>query len=480
MRYLTEREREELDRLLRATSKSWPDEHLIGVDGAPVPFHVGQKIVWDSDRRLLAMIAGTQGGKTAFAPHWLKREIDLRGPGDYLAVTSTYDLFKLKMLPSFLEVFEGIYDLGRFWAGDRVFELRDPETGQFWARRATDRMWGRVILRSAQALGGLESATAKAAWLDEAGQDEFGVDAWRAIRRRLALHSGRVLITTTLYNLGWVKQLLIDVAESNGKVVMDSTVGDASVRVIDDDADDILVVQYDSILNPQYPREEFEEARATLPLEQFEMFYRGRVAKLRNLIYDVFDPVRHVCKRFEIPQHWPRYVGVDFGGTNTAAMFYAEDPKTGTLYAYREYHAGGRSVPEHARAIKHGEPEFAVVAGGSGSEEQWRREFTNAGLHIRQPRIGAVDVGILRVYKQHKLDGIIYFDDLSGILDEKGRYRRKVDKKTGEVLDEIQDKHSFHLLDAERYIISEIRGDRPSYEDFQELGEIADYESPWA
>ncbi|MBU2685550.1 MAG: hypothetical protein KKF27_20105, partial [Gammaproteobacteria bacterium] len=116
------------------------------------------------------MLSGKQGGKTSFAPWWLWREIqhpERGGSGDYIAATSTYDLFKLKMLPELRICFEQILGVGRYWSGDRIIELRDPDTGRFWAKRADDPMWGRVVLRSAQASGGLEAATAKAAWLDE-------------------------------------------------------------------------------------------------------------------------------------------------------------------------------------------------------------------------------------------------------------------------------------------------------------------------
>ena len=51
--------------------------------------HPGQTKIWDSERRFVFIIAGTQSGKTTFGPWWLKREIDKRGPGDYLAVTAT-------------------------------------------------------------------------------------------------------------------------------------------------------------------------------------------------------------------------------------------------------------------------------------------------------------------------------------------------------------------------------------------------------
>jgi hypothetical protein len=123
------------------------------------------------------MISGTQGGKTSFGPHWLRREIDRCGSGDYIAATATYDLFKLKMLPAILELFVHQLGIGRYRASDKVIELKDPETGAYPSDEG-EPAWGRVILRSANAPGGLESATAKAAWLDECGQDEFAVGAW--------------------------------------------------------------------------------------------------------------------------------------------------------------------------------------------------------------------------------------------------------------------------------------------------------------
>lgn len=433
---------------------AWPPEHIIGADGQPVPFHRGQYLAWESIRRFTGMIAGSQGGKTVFGPWWLSREIEQRGSGDYLAVTANYDLFKLRMLPALLEVFEQTLRVARYWPGNRILELKNPETGQFHAKRADDAMWGRVILRSADALGGLEAATAKGAWLDEAGQDRFTYDAWKAIRRRLALHSGRVLITTTLYNLGWVVQEVIDKVESGVSSI--ETYGKAELEYTDCEETDTALVQFDSILNPTYPLEEFEDARTTLPDDEFQMFYRGRKATLRFLIYDCLDRARHVVPRFPIPKDWSRYLGLDFGGENTAGMFYAEEPETKRLYCYREYLHGKRTSTEHAKELLRDEPGIPFCVGGSKSEGQWRREFAQGGLPVIAPSVKDVNLGINRVYGQHKQDGIIYFEDLRGVLDEKGRYRRKRDK-LGNVTDEIESKSSFHRLDAERYIIGYIR-----------------------
>src|SRR5690606_1835491 len=91
--------------------------------GVDLRFHDGQARAWRSVRRIVAIISGSQGGKTSFGPWWLAREVETCGPGDYLAVTATFDLFKLKMLPSIREVFEDILGIARYWAGDQVLEL---------------------------------------------------------------------------------------------------------------------------------------------------------------------------------------------------------------------------------------------------------------------------------------------------------------------------------------------------------------------
>lgn len=51
----------------------------------------------------------------------------------------------------------------------------------------------------------LES-TAKAVRCDGAGQRR----SWEALQRRLSINEGRALITTTPYDLGWLKQQLWD------------------------------------------------------------------------------------------------------------------------------------------------------------------------------------------------------------------------------------------------------------------------------
>src|SRR3972149_7763606 len=203
--------------------------------------HQGQWQAWQSQKRFVFILAGTQSGKTSWLPFWLYREIERTaspdGNNDYIAATANYDLFKLKFLPEMRTVFERLLGVGRYWSSERIIELKDPKTQKCWATRADDPMWGRIILRSAESPGGLESATARAAILDEAGQDEYTLETWEAILRRLSLYQGRVCAATTLYNLGWLKTEIYD-AWKNGDP-------------------DIDVIQFASVQNPAFPKAEF-------------------------------------------------------------------------------------------------------------------------------------------------------------------------------------------------------------------------------
>lgn len=394
--------------------------------------HPGQLRAWDSQRRFVAVLAGTQGGKTSWLPWWLYREIRTHGAGDYLAVTASYDLFKLKFLPALREVFEHTMGWGRYWSGDRIIELADPITGRFLAKRADDVMWGRIILRSAEGGGGLESATAKAAIADEAGQDSFTLETWEALLRRLALHQGRCCLGTTLYNLGWLKHEIYDPWVQG--------------------AEDIDVIQFPSYQNPAFPRAEYERMRTKMQSSRFRMFYDGEYARPAGMIYNCFDGSQQI-PRFEIPRAWPRYVGIDFGGANTALIWLAENPLTRCYYLYRESLSGDKATKEHAAEalVYRATENIAGWWGGAPGETQQRMDWNAAGVWVAQPPISDVEGGIDKVYELLAEKRLYIFDDCRGVLDELGSYKRKVDSN-GQVLNEIENKRTFHRLDALRYV----------------------------
>jgi hypothetical protein len=393
--------------------------------------HPGQTRTWDSDKRFVFMFASTQGGKTCFGPHWLKREIDNKGPGDYLAVTANYPLLKNKMLGEFLTVFRDYYDLGTYREADKVFEYY--KTGGSPTR---------VIFGSAANPESIESATAKAAWLDEVGQLQFRRGSWEAVQRRLSLSEGRVLGTTTLYGPGWMKTDIYDRWKA----------GDP----------DIDVIQFNSLMNPAFPRAEFERARRVLPTWKFRLFYCGEYDKPAGLIYDSFDEKHCLVRRAwtKPPANWACYVGHDFGPENTAAIWFAQDPATGFLWAYREYLAGRLSSAQHAAKIielSEGENIIRRVGGAQTNEDGYRDAYTAAGWPIIKPSLSGVEEGIDRVYGWQKMNRMYIFDDLGETTDELINYSRQLDVNYEPIPNTIHDKHHFHILDAMRYIISDLQ-----------------------
>lgn len=418
-----------------------------------VHVHPGQWRAWESLKRFILVLAGTQGGKTSFGPLWLWREIRLKGPGDYIVAAPTFRLLNLKLLPEFRRFFEEKGRYGTFSPSTMTFTFSPEGAKRLFGYTPTETT--RVLFGHAQDPDSLESATAKGAWLDEAGQKKFKRGSWEAILRRLSLNLGRVLLTTTPYEaFGWIKSELYDRWKE----------GDP----------DVDVIRFESRMNPMFPLEEWKRSKRTLPKWKFDLMYRGMLTRPAGMIYDCWLDEWEV-PAFTIPSEWRRFVGLDFGGTNTAAVFLAEEPAAlnqgpvrdpsappndSIYYLYREYLAGQRTAAEHNHYILEREPRTPLVVGGAKSEGQWRREFRASGvvngrqvqgLPIREPPIADVEVGIQRVYGLMKAGRLRIFDSCTGTLDQVRTYSRKLDEND-QPTEEIEDKNQFHFADALRYI----------------------------
>ena len=384
--------------------------------------HTGQARALRSQARFVLMMAGTQGGKTSLEPLWLHREMQRCGVGDYLAVTPTVPLLRMKMLPEFLRLFVHTLHLGEWKASDKAIICHDGS---------------RIIFGSAVHPESLESATAKAAVLDEAGQDQFRLESWEAIQRRLALNQGRAFIGTTPYNLGWLKQQIFDRWQKGDR--------------------DYDVIQFESVVNPSFPRAEYERAKATLPGWKFDMFYRGLLSRPAGMIYEDYrDDYRerggHLVRPFHLPPEWPRHVGVDFGAVNTALIWVAHDPGANVYYLYDESLEGGKTTGQHAAAAlaKAERMNVRTWYGGAKSETQQRMDWDAEGVPVQEPLIADVEAGIDRVTSLLKTFRLYVFDHLVGLRDELGTYSREVDE-LGQATEKIKDKEKFHRLDALRY-----------------------------
>lgn len=408
-----------------------------------LPLHVGQIVALGAREQHIFVIAGTGSGKTIFAPRWLYREIQRHQDEpiesqNYLVFAPSYKVLKRATIPAYIRLFHAL-KLGVFKRGDLVYELRNG---------------GKVYFGSCDNPESLEGLHVRAAHGDEIGQNSVSLEVWETVRRRLAFFEGRFLGTTTPYNLGWLKQHVVD------PFLRGVAIG-------------IRVIGFPSVANPMYPRSEFEQARLTLPRWKFRMFHLGLFERPEGLIFDIFDHERHVVDPFEIPLHWARYAGQDFGLDHpTGTVFGTLDPRPypdDVLYLYAEYRRSERSTPAHIRDIKQ-------LAGGL-LRKMWADprsiqlivDYKAGGLPIEKGAAGPGDVNatIQEVYSRLATiasDGgprlRVFRGLLPGWLDEVERYEWAKDAAGNSTDKPVE--FADDLMDCTRYLCMGVKAHRPA------------------
>jgi hypothetical protein len=377
----------------------------------------------------LAAIAGTGGGKTQTGYWWLHSRMEAHPGNTWLVVEPTYNMLGKIIInssdpnrPSLEEYFRRI--------GHRPFWISKKD-------KIMGTEFGKIYLGSADNPDSMQGAAVMGVWLDEAGQ--MKVSAYDTARQRVSMMRGQVLITTTPYNQGWLKSEVFERATSPDQ--------------------NIAVEVWKSIDRPGYPLERYAEEKRKLPSWRFAMMYDGKFENPSGLIYQAFDERICMIERFPIPGEWLVYSGHDFGGANPAAVFYAQDPATGNFFLFAEYLPGsGRSTYEHVQEFKRitaGHNTLKRV-GGSHQEDEIRQGYSSHGWIICEPKIHSVESQIDRIIGMHRLNKIFIFRDMRNYLDEKRSFARNLDEQ-GKVTERIENEDRFHLMAAERYILSDFR-----------------------
>lgn len=217
------------------------------------------------------------------------------------------------------------------------------------------------------------------------------------------------------------------------------------------------VFQASSLDNPELPQDyiarigEFEGT-------YYQRYVLGQWAGMEGLVYSAFDEKVCLIPRFDIPKRWLVYSGHDFGIANPAALFYAQDPDTGNFYLFHEYLPGsGYGIYDHVQEFKRITEGYTVIGrvGGSHQEDEVRQGYTAQGWPISEPKYSRdKKYQIQKVQDMHRLNKIFIFNDLRAYLREKlsFAYPKLGDETLG---DEPMDEKRYHLMAAERYILSD-------------------------
>lgn len=380
---------------------------------------------------------------TSFGPWWLYREFQtaldkgIPTPIDLIAITSTYSLFRNKMLPELRKVFERVLGIGHFSARDNIIYLGSPDD--------KTQALGRIIMVSATNPQAIEAATAYAAWGDEVGQDSFTEEAYRALERRLTTFQGRALFTTTPYNFGWLFKRYMEWKDYQER-------GEQHPYMD--------FITFASTENPAFPKEEFERLQQELPSWYFDMFYRGLFTKPPNLVYPEFSLEEHVFDRSTwMPDpSWSIYLGIDFGGRNTVVLIGVYDEDNEILYIADSLHLPNMPTEEQVRqtlAVLQEYPNELVAAwGGTSGETQARYDWAESGIPVDGPPFKEIMPGINRVSMFLRTGRLKVASHLETMIREFRTYSYELDE-TGVInYLSIKSKSTYHHMDALRYLIS--------------------------
>jgi hypothetical protein len=261
---------------------------------------------------------------------------------------------------------------------------------------------------------------------------------WTILQSRLGLHRGRALFTGYTMNTGWYYQDIYKRWEAG-----------------DPDYD---VIQFPSTANPDYPREEFERARQTLPDWLFDMRYLGQFRKPAGLVYACLDSGA-IVDPFPVPGGWPIYVGLD-PGVYFAALFLTW--QSGVYYAFGEYYTEMlKSAADHGagmRAVLPASPLFWIYDPSRATD---MANLAPEGVLPQALADNAVLAGIVTVITLLKAGRLKFMRGRCPVtLDQLGKYSFPTEPATGAVARENPIKKDDHLPDCLRYVLHTLEGPR--------------------
>ena len=429
--------------------------------------HPGQERVLNSKKKTVLVLAGNQSGKTSIGAVWMYNQIlewdkKVQDPSiktardvTFWAVISSYPLLNEKLLPVYRDFFVRILKIGVYHVQAKTITVtitREDKTTAVYE----------IHFKSAKDPDSLASASLGCIHVDECAMPVFSYDVWTELNARLTATRGNRLLTSTIYKgnyaFSWVKRKVYDRWKA----------GDPNIDVI----------RFESADNPFVDLEELAEAKSRMSSYEYSCRYLGIYTKPMGAIYGVFDEEKHVVEPFKIPLSTKRWCGIDPGVVNHAHVFIAQiepyepeyehfplaDGLQSVFVVYRTTLTGSTtttvSYREQAQMVLQ-YPDFSAVrgwTGGAKSEKYFRADYEAEGIIVQEPPFSEVSAGISAVYALMKNNRFYVFSDQEGLISNPDAredrsilsYSRKVDDE-GNILDDIDHKERYHILDGIRY-----------------------------
>jgi phage terminase large subunit-like protein len=299
---------------------------------------------------------------------------------------------------------------------------------------------GRIIAMSAdagrekyQGMGGRGLRAISLVWLDEEHPKEIFEEC--LLRCADTPYGGRILLTMTpLKGLTWTHESFVEKT-----------------------LDGFGAVQISGLDNPFVSSVKIRRAVQHLSEQAQQSRLFGAFTTQTGLIYSEFRKEVHVIESKPIPEHWPRFRGIDFGTRNPFCCLWAAlDEDSDTLHIYREYQVTELTTLEAGKAVyaqSKNDPrvDWTVADPESRDGRLTLARYCSIPTKPAQKHLG-VNEGIEYVKRRLLLDAegypaLLIHDCCKKLIREFRLYRWKPDQKR-----DIPIKKDDHALDALRYI----------------------------
>ena len=142
----------------------------------------------------------------------------------------------------------------------------------------------------------------------------------------------------------WVKERFIDIGEPNKVHTCKLETGEEVTRIFIPSlvTDNKFMLEYD----PDYIKR-----LDALPEKERKALKYGDWDIYDGMFFPEFKRSIHVIEPFQIPEHWNRYIAMDYGLDMFAVLFIAIDTK-GKAYVYNEIHKSNLIVSEARQVLK--------------------------------------------------------------------------------------------------------------------------------
>jgi hypothetical protein len=231
----------------------------------------------------------------------------------------------------------------------------------------------------------------------------------------------------------------------------------------------------------------------SLPELQKRQLLEGDWLVAEDSAFPEFDPQKHIVEPFEVPAHWNRVAGLDYGYRDpAAAVWMAVNPEDGSLVVYREFKQAGLTAEEFGKKIRELENEvvpvdrvvdYSVYAKTGHSGPSHAEGMFRAGVRMRPAdknrTAGKTQIhSRLRINPDTSAPGIYFFSTCTNLIGEIQSAKNQVNQ-TGSYEDietkRAADGSHWDLYDCLRYAVMA----RPVQETYHDKLATIKLENSW-